>query len=216
VLTQIGNKMSEELYRVVAKLHEDNVMHIRHGFRLKDRSVSDEMDHLLSEVEELRKELDDKNKKQIIEEAADILGIIYHMLYMSGISLDTVSKFAINKLQDIFVDELDFKPAGYLESEADTVVDIPKPKLIKEGYNGKVTVPTAWRDLIYRFMKLSFNNRIEMIRDLGTEVNPAIKGDRDRMKKVFIATLSKKLDKDISGFRTLLENYEIVDSIESV
>lgn len=84
------------LWREVSALCAANAVH-RKGFRLNDVTRGGMLKHLAEEVIELTLVND-------IEEAGDILAILFHLMQRSGWSLDTVGEVARRKLRARFTE----------------------------------------------------------------------------------------------------------------
>ena len=95
------NDVSSLIERI-KELHTQGAYHIKRGFSLKDSKKTTASNHLIEEAVELQAEVLDGDVITKTEEAADVLLVYLHLLYISGISFADVRDFAQFKLEKDF------------------------------------------------------------------------------------------------------------------
>ena len=98
----------ESLDRRIQQMHKAGSIHRRRGFRLSDATPELASNHMLEEAVELQAEVQWGNYQSQIEEAADLLNVFLHLLWMSGIPLTAVVAAGHQKLTDNFTEDEKF------------------------------------------------------------------------------------------------------------
>lgn len=93
---------TELLNETVIALHNAGAFHKRRGFRLDAADERDATNHLLEEAVELQAECFRGRYQTQINEAADLLGVFLHLLWMMGIPLPVVVERCAEKLKENF------------------------------------------------------------------------------------------------------------------
>ena len=100
--------MHTNLGSLIQRLHESGAIHKKRGFSLADTTPQLATNHLLEEVVELQAECTLGGTRETIkQEAADVLAIFMHLLYISSITLEEVINECERKLEATFTNNPD-------------------------------------------------------------------------------------------------------------
>lgn len=94
-----------DLFAEVRRLNTAEVYHIKRGFCLRDASIGMAAHHCIEETVEMSEQVHYGDRAGIVEEAADQLCCLFHVLAKANVTEDELCKVAFAKLAASFTDD---------------------------------------------------------------------------------------------------------------